>query len=111
MTNEHADTSRDKREGELEGREYHFCKKEALKSDIDKGAYVEWGEYNGNLYGTSVQSVRDIVGTGRVCVLDCRCVVPHSTPYSSAVRKPRATCTRRSSCPTWSSSRRPRWRS
>jgi guanylate kinase len=32
---------------------------------------VEWGEYNGNLYGTSVQSVRDVIRTGRVCVLDC----------------------------------------
>ena len=46
-------------------------KRDAIQKEIDKGGYVEWGEYNGNLYGTSVQSVRDVIRTGRVCVLDC----------------------------------------
>jgi guanylate kinase len=65
------DTSRSARDGEQEGREYHFVKRDHIQKEIDKGGYVEWGEYNGNLYGTSVQSVRDVIRTGRVCVLDC----------------------------------------
>lgn len=32
---------------------------------------VEWGEHNGQIYGTSVESVRNVVRSGRVCVLDC----------------------------------------
>jgi len=64
-------TSRSRREGEQEGREYHFVKRDIIQKDVDRGAYVEWGEYNNNLYGTSVQSVRDIIRTGRVCILDC----------------------------------------
>ena len=32
---------------------------------------VEWGEINGVMYGTSAETVRRTVRSGRVCVLDC----------------------------------------
>lgn len=31
--------------------------------------YVEYGEYNGNLYGTTVDEVRSIINSTRVCIL------------------------------------------
>uniref|UniRef100_A0A914VXZ7 MAGUK p55 subfamily member 7 n=1 Tax=Plectus sambesii TaxID=2011161 RepID=A0A914VXZ7_9BILA len=42
-----------------------------IQKDVDQGLFVEWGEYGNNLYGTSVQSVRSVIRSGRMCVLDC----------------------------------------
>lgn len=64
------DTSRTKRQGEVEGREYNFVKREDMQKAIEHGDYMEWGEFNGNFYGTSVESVREIVRSGKMCVLD-----------------------------------------
>ena len=44
--------------------------KEKLKQEIDKGEFLEWGEFNGNYYGTKMDSVREIIRAGRLCVLD-----------------------------------------
>lgn len=63
-------TSRKKREGEIEGREYIFAPREKLQQEIDRGEFLEWGEFNGNFYGTKLESVRQIVRAGRLCVLD-----------------------------------------
>jgi len=64
-------TTRTKRAGEQEGREYHFIDGAKFKKDIQQGGLIEWGEFGGNLYGTSVDSVRTIIRSGRMCVLDC----------------------------------------
>ena len=32
-------------------------------------SYVEHGEYKGNLYGTSVESIKSVVNAGDVCIL------------------------------------------
>lgn len=32
--------------------------------------FLEFGEYKGNLYGTSVESVRDVLNGGKICVID-----------------------------------------
>jgi len=36
-----------------------------MERDIQDQLFVEAGQYNGNLYGTSVQAVRDIAETVR----------------------------------------------
>lgn len=64
-------TSRLPREGERDGVHYHFVTREKMEEDIISGKYLEFGEYDGALYGTMLDSVREIIGTGRVCVLDC----------------------------------------
>ncbi|VDP35447.1 unnamed protein product [Soboliphyme baturini] len=51
-------TSRSPHDGEQEGREYHFLKREKMKEDIDAGVYMEWGEYNGNFYGTTFRLLK-----------------------------------------------------
>ena len=60
-----ADTSRTLREGEVDGREYHFVSREDMDREIAEGKFIEAGHYSGNLYGTSVDSVnyvaRDLV--------------------------------------------------
>lgn len=55
-----ADTSRPRREHEMDGRDYHFVSKEQMENDIQNHLFIEAGQYNGNLYGTSVSSVREV---------------------------------------------------
>ncbi|KAI6182916.1 Guanylate kinase domain containing protein [Aphelenchoides bicaudatus] len=64
-------TSRAPRSGEQEGREYYFETKQELQEKIRNKEMVEWGELQNQIYGTSVASVRNVVRSGRVCVLDC----------------------------------------
>ncbi|MFH4979357.1 hypothetical protein AB6A40_006066 [Gnathostoma spinigerum] len=64
-------TSRAPRTDEQEGREYYFRTKEEIMERIRADDMVEWGEYEGHLYGTSVESIRACIRGGRVCVLDC----------------------------------------
>lgn len=40
-----------------------------MEEDIEASKFVEFGEYKGNLYGTSSESVRTIVNSGYVCIL------------------------------------------
>lgn len=64
-------TSRLPREGEEDGIHYHFDTREKMEEDIIDGKYLEYGEYDGALYGTKLDSIREIIGAGKVCVLDC----------------------------------------
>ncbi|CAJ0593399.1 unnamed protein product [Cylicocyclus nassatus] len=64
-------TSRAARPGEQEGREYHFVTKEEMLKKIRNGGMIEWGELDNQLYGTDADAVRDVVRSGRMCVLDC----------------------------------------
>ena len=55
------DTTRPKRDYEMDGRDYHFvASREQMEADIQNHMFIEAGEYNGNLYGTSVASVKDV---------------------------------------------------
>lgn len=64
-------TSRAMRDGEEDGVHYHFDTIEQMEEDIFSGRYLEFGEYEGALYGTKLDSVREIIASGRICVLDC----------------------------------------
>ncbi len=50
-------TSRPKREGELRGQSYDFIPEDKFRQLIGEGAFVEWNEIYGNLYGTLHSSV------------------------------------------------------
>lgn len=64
-------TSRLPRDGEEDKVHYHFVTREQMEEDIIAGKYLEYGEYDGALYGTKLDSIREIIGSGKVCVLDC----------------------------------------
>ncbi|XP_064158047.1 disks large homolog 2-like isoform X12 [Anguilla rostrata] len=64
-------TTRPKREYEMDGRDYHFvCSREQMERDIQEHKFIEAGQYNDNLYGTSVQSVKYVAERGKHCILD-----------------------------------------
>jgi len=67
------DTSRPQRPGEMNGKEYFFVPRDKMEDDIQRGKFIEFGEYKGNLYGTASDSVRAILESGHVGILN-----PHS---------------------------------
>ncbi|KAG0440046.1 hypothetical protein HPB47_016425, partial [Ixodes persulcatus] len=65
-----ADTSRPRKDSELDGLDYHFISRPQFEADILAGKFVEHGEYERNYYGTSLGAIRSVVGSGKVCVLN-----------------------------------------
>ncbi|XP_041575664.1 disks large homolog 2 isoform X33 [Taeniopygia guttata] len=64
-------TTRPKRDYEVDGRDYHFViSRDQMEKDIQEHKFIEAGQYNDNLYGTSVQSVRFVAERGKHCILD-----------------------------------------
>uniref|UniRef100_A0A674PEC4 MAGUK p55 scaffold protein 7a n=1 Tax=Takifugu rubripes TaxID=31033 RepID=A0A674PEC4_TAKRU len=63
-------TSRAKRNQESDGVEYHFISKHLFETDIHNNKFIEYGEYKGNYYGTSLDSIRSILSKNKVCLLD-----------------------------------------
>uniref|UniRef100_A0A3P8YT97 Disks large homolog 1 n=1 Tax=Esox lucius TaxID=8010 RepID=A0A3P8YT97_ESOLU len=64
-------TTRPKRDYEVDARDYHFMvSREQMEKDIQDHKFIEAGQYNNHLYGTSVQSVREVAEKGKHCILD-----------------------------------------
>ncbi|XP_048882402.1 MAGUK p55 subfamily member 6a isoform X2 [Brienomyrus brachyistius] len=63
-------TSRSPREDERDGHSYRFVTRTEMEADIKTGRYLEHGEYDGNLYGTKMDSIHGVVSSGQTCILD-----------------------------------------
>lgn len=56
-----SDTTRPRRDYEVDGRDYHFMSsRELMEREIQEHKFIEAGQYNNHLYGTSIQSVREV---------------------------------------------------
>ncbi|XP_046860400.1 protein PALS2-like [Xenia sp. Carnegie-2017] len=63
-------TSREPREDEENGKGYNFVSREKMTELRRTNMFLEYGEYNGNMYGTSLDSVRSVIDQHKMCVLD-----------------------------------------
>ncbi len=64
-------TTRDRRPGEENGREYWFLDEEAFVERIGEGAFLEHVQYvSGKRYGTLRSEIDRIAAEGRLCVLE-----------------------------------------
>jgi guanylate kinase len=63
-------TTREPREGEVNGRDYIFLSREEFEKWIAEGRFLEWAEYSGNLYGTPEQPVEELLESGRSAILE-----------------------------------------
>lgn len=63
-------TTRQPRQGEQDGKDYHFVTKENFVKLVSDGAFIENAEFSGNSYGTSKASVLHCQSLGKLCVLD-----------------------------------------
>ncbi len=63
-------TTRPPREGEVDGRDYHFVDRARFESMRESGALLEWAEVYGNLYGTPRAPVEAQLTAGRSVILE-----------------------------------------
>jgi guanylate kinase len=63
-------TTRPRREGEKEGRDYLFVRRKRFERMIAAGDFIEWAEVHGHLYGTSKGQIDKALGAGRDILLD-----------------------------------------
>lgn len=64
-------TSRPPRPMEENGQSYWFVSREEMERDAHAGRFLEYGEHNGHLYGTHLDSIRAVMKEGKMCILDC----------------------------------------
>ncbi|CAB3378822.1 Hypothetical predicted protein [Cloeon dipterum] len=63
-------TSRPKKDGEADGQDYHFISRAQFEADIVSRKFVEHGEYERAYYGTSLEAIRGVVNSSKICVLN-----------------------------------------
>jgi guanylate kinase len=63
-------TTRQPREGEIDGRDYHFLSREEFDRRIEAEDFLEFATYSGNRYGTLRSEVRRRLEAGRSVVLE-----------------------------------------
>uniref|UniRef100_A0A6I8PN51 Membrane protein, palmitoylated 4 n=1 Tax=Xenopus tropicalis TaxID=8364 RepID=A0A6I8PN51_XENTR len=93
-------TTRQKKTYEENGREYFFVSKEAFESMVYSHGFLEYGEYNGHMYGTSVEAVKAVLDAGMICIIDLepQCITGVRThelkPYIIFIKPPSRNCMR-----------------
>ncbi|XP_076018204.1 MAGUK p55 subfamily member 7-like [Genypterus blacodes] len=63
-------TTREKRQQEKEGMDYRFVSVQMFEEDILSHRFIEYGKHRGHYYGTSLDSVLQVIAEGKVCILD-----------------------------------------
>jgi len=63
-------TTRAPREGEVDGKDYHFISREAFLQMVEHGDFLEHAEVHGNLYGTSQKWISEAIASGRDILLE-----------------------------------------
>ncbi|KAJ3208765.1 hypothetical protein HK099_008649 [Clydaea vesicula] len=63
-------TTRSPRPGEIDGKSYNFVSKEKIDEEIKSNKFIEYTEFSGNTYGTSIEAVTKVQEQNKVCVLD-----------------------------------------
>ena len=81
-------TSRPARPGERDGVDYHFISRQQFEEMITAGAFLEWADVFGNLYGTAAADTASLMATGQdvVMVIDvqgARQVKAHGIDHTS----------------------------
>lgn len=63
-------TTRQKREGEVDGVNYFFITKEEFLQGVKNGEFLEWAEFSGNFYGTKKAFVEKLLNEGKDLILE-----------------------------------------
>ncbi|XP_055786386.1 MAGUK p55 subfamily member 4-like [Salvelinus fontinalis] len=68
-------TTRAAKSHEESGKEYHFINRELFENIVHNNKFLENGEYKGHFYSTSLDAVKDVLNSGRICVIE---IEPHA---------------------------------
>jgi guanylate kinase len=62
-------TTRKPRDGERDGIEYCFIEKSEFEKLVDENRFIEYAEYCGYLYGTSVSTIKEAIDNEEILIL------------------------------------------
>jgi guanylate kinase len=62
-------TTRRKRAGEVDGKDYHFVSEEEFQQLLKEDGLLEWAKVYGNYYGVPKQPVREAIAAGRDTII------------------------------------------
>lgn len=65
-----ADTTRPQKKNEVDGKDYYFVSTEEMTRDISANEFLEFGSYQGNMFGTKFETVHKIHQQDKVAILD-----------------------------------------
>ncbi|OLY79390.1 Guanylate kinase [Smittium mucronatum] len=63
-------TTRAPRSGEVNGTAYNFVTPAEFAAAVANNEFIEHATFSGNSYGTTVEAVRRVASSGRICILD-----------------------------------------
>jgi len=63
-------TTRQPRPNEVHGKDYFFISRQEFEKRIKQNEFAEWTENYGNLYGTSMETIKDTLADGGDLLLD-----------------------------------------
>ncbi len=63
-------TTRQPRNGEIDGEDYYFVTREEFEKRIEEGKFLEYAEFVGNYYGTPIDKVEQNIADGKEVVLE-----------------------------------------
>jgi guanylate kinase len=63
-------TTREPREGEVEGQHYYFVTRDRFEQMVEAGELAEWAEFTGNFYGTPYFGLKQGIGEGKWVILE-----------------------------------------
>lgn len=63
-------TTREMRNGEVQGHPYHFIAKPEFEKRVAENFFVEWAHVHTNMYGTSWKSLQDVWAAGKWAIMD-----------------------------------------
>jgi guanylate kinase len=63
-------TTREKKDSEQEGRDYHFVSRDKFERQIKAGNFIEYAEVFGNLYGTPKDKLVEAMNKGKTVLLE-----------------------------------------
>ena len=80
-------TTREKKEGDIEGLSYDFLTRQDFFKKVEQGAFLEWAEIYGNYYGTPKHIIRKKLkeGTNVILELDIKGALQVKEAYEDAV--------------------------
>lgn len=80
-------TTRKPRAGETDGVQYYFLSRSDFEQKIANGEFLEWAEYDGNLYGTLAAPIKEKIAAG------CQVVLEIEVQGAAQVREKMPECT------------------
>jgi guanylate kinase len=81
-------TTRKKRPGEIEGKDYYFISEEEFTEKVQKGEFLEWAKYENNFYGTQVPDLDPVLqGQDLVWIINMGRAIETSERYSKIFSK------------------------